>query len=139
MLSQEEKLRKTSFLILPNLFLVVFIEGDVTTEAGSLFQYFTTLTEKTDPFFRRWLLPRSTLYGCTSREWEGEKLNIQNTQEYIEFSNQISLNSSSLQGMKAQLLQYVFVGKVTNASYQPCCSSLNTLQMADIHQDGISY
>ncbi len=32
-------------------------EGVVTTEAGSLFQYFTTLTENADPLLRRLLAP----------------------------------------------------------------------------------
>ncbi len=35
-------------------------EGAVTTEAGSLFQYFTTLIENADPLLRRWLAPWST-------------------------------------------------------------------------------
>ncbi len=33
----------------------------VTTEAGSSFQYFTTLTENAHPLLRRWLAPLSTL------------------------------------------------------------------------------
>ncbi len=48
----------------PNLiqpFLEYFNEGAVTTEGGSLFQYFTTLTEKADSLLRRWLSPWSTL------------------------------------------------------------------------------
>ncbi len=32
-------------ILLSNLFLKTLTEGAVTTEAGSLFQYFTTLTE----------------------------------------------------------------------------------------------
>ncbi len=32
-----------------------------STEAGSLFQFFTTLAEKADPLLRRWPLPWSTL------------------------------------------------------------------------------
>ncbi len=39
---------------------VSLTEGAVTTEAGSLFQYFTTLTENADPPLRRWLAPWST-------------------------------------------------------------------------------
>ncbi len=38
-----------------NLFLKALTEGVVTTETGSLFQYFTSLTENADPFLRRWL------------------------------------------------------------------------------------
>ncbi len=37
---------KTSGQTFSNLFLKTLTEGAVTTEAGSLFQYFTTLTEK---------------------------------------------------------------------------------------------
>ncbi len=44
-----------------NIFLKTLTERAVTTEAGSLFQYFTTLTEKADPLLRRWLAPWSTL------------------------------------------------------------------------------
>ncbi len=40
-----------------NRFLKTLTEGAVTTEAGSLFQYFTTLTENADPLLRRWLAP----------------------------------------------------------------------------------
>ncbi len=36
-------------------FLKTLTEGAVTTEAGSLFQYFTTLTENGDPSLRRWI------------------------------------------------------------------------------------
>ncbi len=39
----------------PTFFLKTLIEGAVTTEAGSLLQYFTTLTENADPRLRRWL------------------------------------------------------------------------------------
>ncbi len=47
-------------------FLQSFLEntdndGAVTTEAGSLFQYFTALTEYADPLLRQWLAPWSTL------------------------------------------------------------------------------
>ncbi len=42
----------------------------------SLFQYFTTLTEKADPLLRRWLLLLSTLQVCLlrPRRLGGEKL-----------------------------------------------------------------
>ncbi len=40
---------------LSNLFLKTVTEGGVTTEAGSLFQYFTTLTEKAVLLIRPWL------------------------------------------------------------------------------------
>ncbi len=47
-----------------NRFLKTLTEGAVTMEAGSLFQYFTTLTEKADPLLQRWLAPWGTLEGC---------------------------------------------------------------------------
>ncbi len=50
-----------------NRFLKTLTEGAVTTEAGSLFQYFTTLTENADPLLRRRLAPWSTLKGCPLR------------------------------------------------------------------------
>ncbi len=51
----------TSVQIFSNLFFETSTEGAVTTEAGSLFQYFTTLPEKADPLLRRWLVPWTTL------------------------------------------------------------------------------
>ncbi len=50
-----------------NRVMKTLTEGGVTTEAGSLFQYFTTLTENVDPLLRRWLAPWSTLKGCPLR------------------------------------------------------------------------
>ncbi len=52
---------KTSVETFSNRFLKTLTEGAVTTEAGSLFQYFTNLTENADPLLRRWLAPWSTL------------------------------------------------------------------------------
>ncbi len=75
-----------------NLLGKILAEGAVTTEV----RYFTTLTEKATHFFRRWVLPCSTLQGCCV-EWEGEKqvgIHIRKTREYLEFSNQISPKSS---------------------------------------------
>ncbi len=66
-----------------NLFLKILTEGAVTTEAGSLFQYFTTLTEKADPIPRRWPVPWSTFFGALQDrdEWEGE-----NTSQFYQVS-----------------------------------------------------
>ncbi len=93
-------------------------------EAGSFFQYFTTLTENADPLLRRWLAPWSTLKGCPLRPHRagGRKvrITIQKALEYLEGGNEVISKSSSLQGMKAQSLQSLFVGEVTHASYQPC-------------------
>ncbi len=45
--------------------------GAVTTEAGSLFQYFKTLTENADSLLRRWLAPwRGAFLGLVEREGE---------------------------------------------------------------------
>ncbi len=44
-----EKMGKTSVQTLSNGFFKTLTEGAVTPEAGSLFQYFTTLTENADP------------------------------------------------------------------------------------------
>ncbi len=65
--SQWARRGKTSVQTFSNLFLKKLAEGAVTTEAGSLFQYFTTLTKNADPLLRRWLAPWSALYGCPLR------------------------------------------------------------------------
>ncbi len=49
----------TTIQTFSNLFLNILTAGAVTTEAGSLFQYFTTLTEKADPLLRQWLVPKA--------------------------------------------------------------------------------
>ncbi len=53
-------------------FLQILTKGAVTTEARSLFQYFTILTENADPLLRRWLAPWSTLKGCPLRPRRGK-------------------------------------------------------------------
>ncbi len=65
--SQWGRWGKTSVQTFSNRFLKTLTEGAVTTEAGSLFQYFTTLTENVDPLLRRWLAPWSTLKRCPLR------------------------------------------------------------------------
>ncbi len=90
-----------------NPFLKILTEGVVSTEAGSLFQYFTNLTEN--------------VYNTPSAGWRKKvRINIQKAREYLEGGNQVSSKSSPLQGMKAQPLPSLSVGEVTNASYQPC-------------------
>ncbi len=111
--------RKTSVQTFSNLFLKTLTQGAVTTEAGSLFQYFTTLS-----FVGGSHLGVSYSGALLSRaEWEGEKkrvrIIIQKTREYLEGGNQVSPKPSPLQSL--------FVGEVTNASYQPCSESLNSL------------
>ncbi len=61
------------------------------------------------------------LLGHVQRE-EGKKMriNIQKALEYLEGGNEVILNSSPLQGMKALPLLSLFIGVVTHASYQPC-------------------
>ncbi len=49
--------KKTSVQPFSSLFLKTLTERAVTTEAGSLFQYFTTLTENADPLLWWWLAP----------------------------------------------------------------------------------
>ncbi len=49
MLSQWGRWGKTSVQTSSNRFLKILTEGAVATEAGSLFQYFTILTENADP------------------------------------------------------------------------------------------
>ncbi len=44
---------KTYVQTFSNLFLKTLTEGAVTTEAGSLFQHFITLTENAGPLLRR--------------------------------------------------------------------------------------
>ncbi len=48
------RLGKTSVQTFSYRFLKKMTEGAVTTEAGGLFQYFTTLAENADPLLRRW-------------------------------------------------------------------------------------
>ncbi len=58
-------------------FLKILTEGAVTTEAGSLYQYFTTLTENDDPLLWRWLVPcRGALLGRVEREGEKKHVRI---------------------------------------------------------------
>ncbi len=74
--SQWGRWGKTSVQTSSNRFLKTLTEGAVTTEAGSLLQYFTTLTENADPLLRRWLAPWSTLKGCPLRpRWAGGRKN----------------------------------------------------------------
>ncbi len=52
---------KASVQAFSNLFLKTLTEVAITAEAGSLFQYFTTLIENADRLLRRWLAPWSIL------------------------------------------------------------------------------
>ncbi len=53
--------RKIDFKTVSSPYLKLLTEGAITTEAGSLFLCFTTLTEKADPLLQRWLLFGYTL------------------------------------------------------------------------------
>ncbi len=61
MCSQWGRWGKTSVQTLSGLFLKTITEGALTTETGSLFQYFTTLIENADPLLRWCLALWSTL------------------------------------------------------------------------------
>ncbi len=103
----------------------ILTDGAVTTEAGSLFHYFTTLTAKV-ALTLEYQLGVSAWAASSGREKKQVRINIQEACEYLEGGNQVNPKSSPLQGMKAQPLQSLFVGEVTHASYQ------NQLKMDDI-------
>ncbi len=54
---------KCSVQTFSSLYLKALTERVVTTEAGSLFQYFTTLTENAEPILRRWLATWCMIIG----------------------------------------------------------------------------
>ncbi len=111
---------KTSVQAFSNLLLNILTEGAVTTEAGSFFQYFTTLTEKGRPSPSAVARTLEYLVGVPSkvvlsgRSKNQVRINIQVTCEYLTYGYQVGSKSSPVQGMKAQALQSLFVGKVTN-------------------------
>ncbi len=118
MFSQWGRWGKTSVQTFSNRFLKTLTEGAVTTKAGSLFQYFTTLTENANPLLRRWLAPCSTLKGCPLRKEKQIRINIQKALEYLEGGNQVSPKLSPLQGTKAQSLQSLFIGELGFRSFE---------------------
>ncbi len=63
------------------------------------------------------------------------RISIQETHEYLQYSNQVS--PSPLQGMKAQLLQSLFVGEVTNANYQQAGTPYSKLGRTKSTYNGI--
>ncbi len=70
---------KTSVQTFSNLFLKTLTEGAVVTEAGSLFQYFTTPTENAD------LAPWIALINRVERKEEKQvRIIIQKTRKYLE-------------------------------------------------------
>ncbi len=88
--------------------------GAVTTEAGSLFQYYsTTLTEKGDHLLRRWLVPCMPSKAAKSgREKKTSSDQYSRDREYLKCGNRVDPSPSPLQS--------VVVGQATNASYQLC-------------------
>ncbi len=71
-----QSMRKIGKSVCPNFLQPLFenlAEGVVTAKAGSLFQYFTNLTEKADPLLGWWLF----------------QINIQETREYLKCGNQV--------------------------------------------------
>ncbi len=113
-----------------NLFLKTLTEGAATAEAGSLFPYFTTLTENADPLLRRLRatlkcpVGMSSLAASSGREETPIRVNNQKAREYPEGGNQVNPKSSPLQGIKTKPRQSLFVGAVKNAIYQLCSCSL---------------
>ncbi len=71
-----------------NLFLKILTEVAVATEAGCLFQYYTTLTEKAAPLLWWWLVHWSTLVAPMSTKRKKQvRINVKETHEYLEFGN----------------------------------------------------
>ncbi len=89
---------QTSVQTFFNLFLKSLTEGAVTTETGSLFQYFTTLIENSDPLLRtlEYLVGVPSKAVPSMREKKQVWVNIQKALEYLECGNQVSPKSSSL-------------------------------------------
>ncbi len=115
--SQWGRWGKTSVLNLSNRFLKTLTEGAVTTEAGSLFQYFTTPPKMPTLSFgggSHLRVPCSgALLGRVERE--GGKTspshNVLKAREYLAGGNEVIPKSS---------LQSRIVGEVTHPSYQSC-------------------
>ncbi len=109
---------KTSVQISSNLFLKIL------REAGSLFQYFTTLTEKGRPSPSAVARTLEYLVGVPSkvvlsgRSKNQVRINIQVTRKYLTYGYQVGSKSSPLQGMKAQALQSLFVGEMMNVYFK---------------------
>ncbi len=77
---------------------------------------------------------RSALFGRV--QWMGEVgINIQKASEYHEGGNQVCPKSSSLQGMKIQLLQFSLLGRWRMPAANPCSQSLNSLLVFEIYQE----
>ncbi len=122
-----------------NGYLKTLPEGDVTPEAGSLFQYFTTLTKNADPLDRRWLALWSTLKRCPhrTRRVEGKQFRIytQKALEYVEGGNQVAPKSSQL-GCRSQvrllghLLDWIYLlTRLQRSALRPLCTE-NTCTLA---------
>ncbi len=110
-------------------FIETLTEGAVTTEAGSLFCISQpSLKIPTISF------GGGSHIGVPSIGGGGHqvRIKIQKALEYLEFGNEVIPKSSTLQGMKVQSLQSLFVGEVTHASNQHCSLSLNSLLIVDI-------
>ncbi len=75
----------------------------------------------------KYLIGTPFLTAWSGREKKQVRISIQKAHEYLKGGNQVSQKLSPLQEMKAQPLQSLFVGEVTNASYQTCSLSLNSL------------
>ncbi len=62
-------------------------------------------------------------------KWGQVRIHVPYALEDFERNYHDSPNSSPLQGIKAQLLQSLFVGKVTKDNYQLCGQTLISLQI----------
>ncbi len=106
-------------------FFKILTEGAISTEAGGLIAVFQNSHRKGCPsppavaLNLDYLVGVPSKAGTSGREKKQVRINIQKTREYLDCGDQISPKSSPLQGMKAKPRQSLFVGKVTNANYQP--------------------
>ncbi len=87
-------------------FLKILTERAVTTEDERLFLGFTTISEKANSFFRKWLFPWRTLL------WEGEE---SSSGPHL---NTLNPTIRSTGRIKTKSLRSLFVVKVMNATYQ---------------------
>ncbi len=108
MFSQWGRWGKTSVQTFSNRFLKTVTEGAVATEAGSLFQYFTTLTENADPLLRRWLAPYLLVLTTCVGIHPGR----------VEPASPIALTSSRTEAFQAR---------------RSCASSLGTFTQSFLH------
>ncbi len=115
---------KTSVQTSSNIFLKALTEGAVTTEDvaySSILQLsFKMPTVSFGGGSPLGVPCMGAPLGLIEREKKQVRINIQKALEYLEGGNEVIPKSSPLQGMKAQSLQFLFVGEVIHTSYQSC-------------------